>query len=497
MGKDAFKKSPGLRRRPISSGGTSQRRRRPAPQGPPGASGAAAAGEGPHGRCPAVRTGGGTRRRRPRPARESAEAARDPEPARGAATRGTGARGMRASHLLRRPLPPRAPAPRRLAARQRTKAPARPARRPVTGTRPPPPAPGPAPPPKPSPARLSNCRVATSGSRAAVSSSGARRRGAGRGGTETSRQRWQRGSPAAPPLPRRPARPRVPHRPGPSPPERGAHPAAQPTRAAQVSRPALSAHTHLSGQRPAPSPAPRPSQRGGAVASGSPLTHAATGSCRRLLLRGHRGGAGVTVAIASPSGRARSRPLGAGRQPGRSFRYQTAGGGQWRGAAPPLLGPPRPIFPWGPEVTAARRRGAPGPAPGIGRTSGRRRPVLRGWQRGGLSCLARPGEPPAGVPSWAGSRSPARKPHLGGTQQDSPAPAASQPRLVTGSFILPLVRHSRTALPTRGREHHKRPAGQGTRALHRVLRLHSPRRLAATEPPVLTLERAHQRAALP
>lgn len=92
---------------------------------------------------------------------------------------------------------------------------------------------------------------------------------AGRGGTETSRQRCQRGSPAAPPLPRRPARPRVPHRSVPSPPERGAHPAAQPTRAAQVSRPALSAHTHLSGQRPAPSPAPRPSQRGGAVASGA------------------------------------------------------------------------------------------------------------------------------------------------------------------------------------------------------------------------------------
>lgn len=162
-----------------------------------------------------------------------------------------------------------------------------------------------------------------------------------------------------------------------------------------------------------------------------------------------------------------------------------------RGPAP--SGPSQAHFPVGTGgdrgATArgptARRRGSAAPLVGAGQCCG-------AGSEGDSPALPVPGSARRASRRGAPRENPTCE-----VQQDSPAPAASQPRLLTRSFILPLVRHSRTALPTRGREHGRRPAGQGTRALHRVLRLHSPRRLAATEPPVLTLERAHQRAALP
>lgn len=131
---------------------------------------------------------------------------------------------MRASHLLQRPLPPRGLAQRRLAARQRTKAPARSTE--AAGDRRRAARPGPLAAderPQPAetfprageraepPARLSNYRVATSGGREVPSSCGARHRGEGRDRNEPA-VAAERKPPRTPLPPRRPARPPVPRR---------------------------------------------------------------------------------------------------------------------------------------------------------------------------------------------------------------------------------------------------------------------------------------------
>lgn len=186
---------------------------------------------------------------------------------------------------------------------------------------------------------------------------------AGRGGTETSRRWRPRGSLPAPPTATQTCPPAgaPPARPGPS---RSPQSAARTPRHSRPGPP----KTPQAGRPPARPRTPtcpgsssrrqllrRPPASAAALAlAGRLLPHAATGNGRAercCVLHWHGGGAGRYLGNSFALG-SRPAPFGAYRQPGRSFQYQPASDGQSRGASPPLLGAPGPIFPCGPELAA-------------------------------------------------------------------------------------------------------------------------------------------------